>query len=176
MTEFYVRLIVFAALALAGAVAVYSISEQILPVVVAIGVGVAVFGIRMARKTAKQEATLKFMHEYNNSSEVSEGIRMIHQITDDPDSQVAKHFKDRNRPNNKERMNILLVLNKFEILAIGLKRKIYDRKMVGDFLGRDVGEFYDLSKPIIEYIREYEEDEKACEEFENLANEVKKRR
>ena len=140
------------------------------------GVVVAFRGIASARKTARQQATLEFMNEYNNSSEVSEGIRMIHQITDDPDSSVARNFKNRNLPDNKDRMNILLVLNKFEVLAIGLKRKIYDRKMVGDFLGRDVGEFYDLSKPIIEYIREYEADEKACEEFENLANEVKKRR
>ena len=123
------------------------------------GVVVAFRGISSARKTARQQATLEFMNEYNNSSEVSEGIRMIHQITDDPDSPVARNFKDRNLPDNKDRMNILLVLNKFEVLAIGLKRKIYD-----------------LSKPIIDYIREYEADEKACEEFENLANEMKKRR
>ena len=188
MTEFQARLAIAAISALAGAV-VISIDKQILPIVVAIGVGVAVGGIIMARKTATQEATLKFMHKYNDSSEVSEGLRAIRDFKAEIDEfkannseaatkeQVKEWAKDFIEPDvhdikkRETRENILIVLNKFEILAIGLKRKIYDQEMVKDFLGRDVAEFYNRSEPIIAHIRKT--DKTAFVEFEEIAKTVK---
>ena len=193
MTEFQARLAIAAISALAGAFIAYCISKdiQILPAVVAIGVGVAVFGIRMARKTAKQEATLKFIHKYNDSLEVSKGIRAIRDFkaeienfkADNSEAVIKEFVKDRakeliepdDRRNSEKwetRENILIVLNKFEILAIGLKRKIYDQEMVKDFLGRDVAEFYKRSEPIIAHIRKT--DKRAFVEFEEIAEQVKK--
>ena len=75
----------------------------------------------------------------------------------------------------EERDGILFALNEFEILAVGLdpEIRIYDQKMVNDFLGHDVKEFYNSVKPIITYIREEEDDKQAFVKFQALAEEVK---
>ena len=207
MTEFQTRLTIAAASGFAGAIIIYCIDKQILPVVVAIGVGVAVFGIGMARKTAQQQATLDFINGYNDSDTVSYGVRWIRQMYKDAgrvdfsaenvSPEVAeklagiadeyflainaeelmegREVSPEHPPENKKtkRMQILFVLNKFEILAIGLEQKIYDRQMIKDCLGRDVARFYNLSKPIIAHIRNNESDSKAFTEFEKLAEEAK---
>ena len=207
MTEFQTRLTIAAASALAGGIVIYCIDKQIMPVVVAIGVGVAVFGIGMARKTAQQQATLAFMTEYSDSETVSDGVRWIMQMykeagmvdfyAENVPPEIAeklagiagkyllainaeelmegREVSSEHPPENKKtkRTQILFVLNKFEVLAIGLEQKIYDRQMIKDCLGRDVARFYNLSKPIIAHIRNNESDSKAFTEFEKLAEEAK---
>ena len=134
-----------------------------------------------ARRNARQQATLGFMSEYNDSEKVSEGMRVIDAVNDgikkieasnSSEGVITELVKECIYPNNtkgQERESILFVLNEFEILAIGLKQKIYDPRMVKDFLGRDVREFYNSAAPIIGYIRKYENNPRAFEEFEKLA-------
>ena len=163
------------------------------------GVIVAGVGIALVRRTARQQATLQFMYDYNDSQEVSECIRLIRGVNDVPKGSGSEEaIKERAEylmrrptsskeisvptgysylhPKEKERCRILVlfVLNKLEILAIGWQHKIYDKKMVKDFMGRDVGEFYDLSKPIIAYVQK--ESEKAFVEFEKFAKKIRPRR
>ena len=138
------------------------------------GVIAAVVGIAVSRKTARQQATLEFMNEYSDSSKVSEGIRLIREIQDDQpatDDVLRAIDNPVGQENNEKRAHALFVLNKFEILAVGLKQKIYDRKMVEDFWGHDIKKFFELSEPIISHIRK--EDAKAFVEFEELARRVK---
>ena len=114
------------------------------------------------------------MNEYSDSSKVSEGIRLIREIQDNrqaTDNVLTAIDNPVGKDNNDRRAHALFVLNKFEILAVGLKQKIYDRKMVEDFWGHDIKKFFKLSKPIIDHIRK--EDAEAFVEFEELARRVK---
>ncbi|WOV92192.1 MAG: DUF4760 domain-containing protein [Candidatus Zeuxoniibacter abyssi] len=62
---------------------------------------------------------------------------------------------------------------KFEIIAIGLKNAIYDKKMVKDAFGRDLKKIYNESKPLIEHIRTDESDNDAFTAFGQLAKSIK---
>ena len=138
------------------------------------GVIAALRGISSARKTARQQATLEFMNEYSDSSKASEGIRLIREIQNDQpatDAVLSAIDNPVGEDNNDKRAHALFVLNRFEILAIGLKQKIYDRKMVEYFWGHDIKEFFKLSQPIISHIRK--KDAEAFVEFEELAKRVK---
>ena len=160
------------------------------------GVIVAWVGIVFVRRTARQQTTLQFIHDYNDSHEVAEGIRLIQGVNDVPDDSGAEEaLRERAEylmrrptssedmpapagysylpPKEKERRRtlVLSVLNKLEILAIGWQHKIYDKKMVKDFMGRDMGKLYDLSKPIIAWARQ--QSKKAFVEFEKFAKKVR---
>ncbi len=63
-------------------------------------------------------------------------------------------------------------MNKFELLAIGLKHKAYDQKMIEAYFGYDLFITYTQSKPLIDIVRSKNvgpQGDKAYEEFENLA-------
>ena len=147
--------------------------------------------IRASRQNARQQATLDFMNKYNDSDKMTKGILAIRAIDtyiekvenansceDTIKILITECIKERLHPNGakaEERDGILFALNEFEILAVGLdpEIRIYDQKMVNDFLGHDVKEFYNSVKPIITYIREEEDDKQAFVKFQALAEEVK---
>ena len=64
-------------------------------------------------------------------------------------------------------------MNRFEILAIGLERGIYDKHLVADYFGRDLREIYADAAPLIEHIRLTEKDPNAFIKFEELARDIK---
>ena len=144
MTEFQAWLIFFAALG---------------------GVVVAVCGIAMVRKTARQQATLEFITQYNDSSVVSEGIHLIH----DPEA-TQELISALESGKHLQKESILSVLNKFEILAVGLEQGIYDYDMVKNCFGYEVGKFFQLSGRIIHCVRV--KHPKAFVSIEKLAKDI----
>ncbi len=120
----------------------------------------ACLGVWAGRHTSRQKATLDFIADYNNDSRVSDGFRVI-----------RKKPQDLSTPADRDAF--LFLMNKFEILAMGLKNGIYDKRMVSDTYGRDLREIYAQSKPLIEHVRVHEADSEAFCEFEKLANAVK---
>ena len=186
MNEFRARLIIIVASVLAGAIVIYGISGEILPVFVAIGVCVAVFGIRMARKTVQQQETLKFMNKFFDSKKMSEGFDALKAVNADieniqrdnaSEGVIRELVEERTRnPGGKEAKkleSIFVVLSKMEMLSVGLKHKIYDQEMVIDFFWHDVGRLYELSAPLIHHIRKYDSDPEAYVEFEEFARRIK---
>ncbi len=111
---------------------------------------------------------MEFINDYNNDERVSAGIAVF--------SSVYKGEKQANyilEPDNrKDYDNFLIMMNKLEILAIGLKYKIYDEKMIKDCFGYDLFITYTRSKSLIDIIRGKDvgpQSDKAYEEFENFA-------
>ena len=129
------------------------------------GVVVAVCGIAMVRKTARQQATLEFITQYNDSSVVSEGIHLIH----DPEA-TQELISALESGKHLQKESILSVLNKFEILAVGLEQGIYDYDMVKNCFGYEVGKFFQLSGRIIHCVRV--KHPKAFVSIEKLAKDI----
>ena len=129
-------------------------------VIAVLSAGFACWGVWLSRRTAKQRATLDFINEYNNEPRVSSAFRVIRK-------------KQSIFSNDDDRDDFLFLMCKFEILAIGLKNAIYDKKMVKDAFGRDLNKIYNESKPLIEHIRTNESDSDAFTAFEQLAKSIK---
>ncbi len=84
--------------------------------------------------------------EYNNDGRVSQGHQTIRRYKDEPLDEYLKQGSE-----NLD--NFLFVMNMFEILAIGLKRGIYDENMAVDMFGEDLRHIYESAKPMTIYIR-----------------------
>ena len=81
-----------------------------------VSAAIAVWSIRNARYAAVWRTTLDFIHDYNNDVRVDRGIAVAR----------ASH---ENIPLQKggKRDDFLFLVNKLEILSIGLDRRIYPR-------------------------------------------------
>ena len=122
-----------------------------------VSAAIAVWSIRNARYAAVWRATLDFIHDYNNDVRVDRGIAVAR----------ASH---ENIPLQKggKRDDFLFLMNRLEILAIGLDRRIYDRRIVNDYFGRDLKEIYSLAEPLITHVRQAERDAEAFAKFEEI--------
>lgn len=125
---------------------------------------VAMIAIVFHRKIARQKATLEFIHTYNNDKRVSHGHQVILRHTDQPLDEYLK-------PGGAEFDNFLFVMNMFEILAIGLKRGIYDKNMALDMFGDDLRHIYTGAKTLIDHIRKTGPD--SYRHVEDLADSIK---
>ena len=135
-----------------------------------VGVWIAAFGIIRVRFTARQRETLKFMNDYNNDPMVSEGFNVIYQVKEG--DLPIEGALDRAKNNGEHRKNFLAVVNRFEVLAIGLDHQIYDRGMINRCFGRDIAKIYRSSERLIAYVRDKEEDPDAFKEFQKLAEKI----
>ncbi len=115
------------------------------------------------RQTARQQATLQFIHQYNADERVSLGHQIILRHENESLDEYLK-------PGGENFNNFLFVMNMFEILAIGLKRGIYDKDMAIDMFGDDLRNIYKGAKKMIEYIRKTGEG--AFRHLEELADSV----
>ena len=97
-------------------------SGSIQNIILLIAVIVAVVGIIHNRILAKQKATLSFLFDHNNSQETANAAQVLRRIESHPNGCGALSEDDKRA--------IKLILSKFEILAIGLEKNIYDRDMV----------------------------------------------
>lgn len=120
-------------------------------------------GIWSSRRTAKQQATLNFINGYNDDPRVPKGHAVLRVGGGETPEEILTE---------ETRVNFLFLMNKFEILAIGLNRGIYDEAIVLDTFGRDIREIYQKSKPFIAHIRGKESDAEAFLGFEKLAGKI----
>ncbi len=125
----------------------------------------------------RQKNTLEFMNDYNRDKRVSEGVAVVLSPAYKGEEQANDILKPENRKNYDK---FLFLMNEFEILAIGLKHKVYDKEMIKDYFGYDLLTIYKQSKLLIETIRTKNEADskdgetaaqgnKAYEQFEYLA-------
>ena len=126
-----------------------------------VSAAIAVWSIRNARYAAIWRATLDFIHDYNNNPRVDRGLAVVRSA-------------EKNIPLERgaARDDFLFLMNRLEILAIGLERRIYDERIVADYFGRDLKEIHAAAAPLIEHIRRTEKDPDAFVKFEELARNV----
>ena len=134
--------------------------------------GVALFAagsIIWTRRAAQQQETLNFIQDYNSNPAIARGFSVMYRVADGYLT-IEKALERI----GKERGNFLVAVNKFEILAIGLNHQLYDRRMINDFFGRDIVDFYRSAEYLIEYYRSTEPNPKAFKNFEKLAEQMGK--
>ena len=127
---------------------------------------VGAWSLRTARKSERQKATLAFLRDYHNSETVRQGAKILNQPGE-------------NRSNLCDEQKFLVkeFLNQLELLAIGLKRGIYDDAMVRDAMETAIARYYMRGKAFIEEVRREDGDvrEVAYEHFEKLAMKIMER-
>lgn len=133
---------------------------------------VAVWAIWQNRNITKENHTLSFIRDYNSDARVDAAHRFIRDSVIGHSKQaIADSYRHAD-----QRANFLFLMNKFEILAVGLERGLYDKKLVDKIFDYDICEIYDSAKPLIDIIRETENSSDyalAFENFEKLAAETK---
>ena len=70
---------------------------------------------------------------------------------------------------NQNREDFLFLMNMFEVLAIGLERDIYDKRIIIQFFGRGLKKIWEKALPFVTHLRTREKDPDAFKKFENLA-------
>ena len=135
------------------------------------GAGVAFVQIRQTRKLAQQKSFLAFLRDYNSELRVDDAFVVLRA--------EDKKWSDLS---DREKADVKYLLNKFEMLAIGLEKGIYDEEMVEATFGVDLYINYHLAERFIRAIRaqhaaryqwmprDYQE---AYSEFEKLADKIK---
>ena len=115
--------------------------------------------VASARKTARQNAFLAFVRNYNHDTRIDDAIAILR----------AGYHDDLSK---KEISQVKYFLNEFEILAIGLKAGIYDRKMATNSFGLELATYHDQAALFIRDIRKESGETRAYSEFEILAHRI----
>lgn len=127
----------------------------------AVSAVIALFSVMFGRSLAARRATLVFMREYCASPEIGRALALLRA----PERVIPMEKKDRE--------DFIFLMNMFETLAIGLARRIYDKKMVLQFFGRDLKKIWENALPFVTDLRHRENDPDAFVEFEKLAVRVR---
>ncbi len=140
--------------------------------------------ISVAKAHYRQKNTLEFINDYNRDKRFDEGIAVLRSSIYEGEKRANYILEEENR---KDYEKFLFLMNEFEILAIGLKRKVYDKKMIKDYFGHDLLTTYKKSKLLIEAIRTKNkvnskgdnetaaQGDKAFEKFEDIAQTLYKK-
>ena len=142
----------------------------ILALIWATGAAVAFAQIRQTRKLAQQKSFLAFLRDYNSEARVDDAFS------------VLRAGKNRSELSDAEKADVKYLLNKFESLAIGLEKRIYDEEMVEATFGVDLYAIYHDAERFIHAIRTHHaaryqwmprDYQEAYSEFEKLADKIK---
>ena len=124
----------------------------------AVSAVIAMLSVMTGRWLTARRATLDFLRDYYTSPEVGRAFKILRAS---PESNIPLE--------NQNREDFLFLMNMFEVLAIGLERNIYDKRMIIQFFGRDLKKIWEKSLPFVTHLRTQEKDPDAFKEFENLA-------
>ena len=123
-------------------------TSAVLAISMVVGSVLAYYNIKTNQKIARQEAMLDFVNDYNNSVLVSKGHEVIRNEAIPIEACLEK---------GEARDCVLSLLNRFEILAVGLDAGIYDPKMAVTIFSMEIHETWDYAEPIIEHIQKTED-------------------
>ncbi len=148
------------------------ISDYLQNIILVTAVIVAVVGVIQNRTLARQKVTLSFLLEYNDSQETTEAIQILKKAKDN--RYWYKELSD------DDKHAVKFLLNKFEILAIGLEKNIYDNGMIDNAFGADLIMYYHYAEQFIEDLKAEERrsgtaKDMPFEHFEKLAKSLRDR-
>lgn len=120
---------------------------------------IALLSVMTGRWLTARRATLDFLRDYYTSPEVGRAFKIL---------RASPH--DNIPLENQNREDFLFLMNMFEVLAIGLERGIYDKRMTVQFFGRDLKIIWEKALPFVMHLRTQEKDPDAFREFEKLTD------
>ncbi len=104
------------------------------------------FNFKFNTRHLRRRTTFEFISAYENDSRVSRGHDTIRKCE-------SENLKEYLKPGGENLDNFYYVMNKFEILAAGIKHGVYDKKIVTDMLNDDLRRSYKNAKLMADYIR-----------------------
>lgn len=110
----------------------FSLLQLAGPVVILISVGVAAVGVRLARKTARQRATLD-MIEKVESTRHYQNLHAAFSYHHRQSSFIKLHDPQESK-DKEERQAVLDYLNHYELVSIGIKKEILDEEIYKDWM------------------------------------------
>lgn len=129
-----------------------------------VAIGVSFCALVQNRKMEKIRHTHDFVRDYNNDDRIDRAHQFLRNIQDiSPDEAISLYG------NSGHRADFLFLMNQFEILAIGLKKGIYDKNFIYNIFGNEIYRSYYKSERLINHIRECEKVPRAFKELEYLA-------
>lgn len=118
----------------------------------ALAIIVTVIIIFMQRKTAREKNALDIMHELLTNETLQKGSKILkkYYFNNDTALLIATSM-DKTIQNDVE--NIRELLNYFESLSVGIRLKVYDKKVVLAFRKQQIIHTFEYSKSYIDSIR-----------------------
>ena len=151
--------------------------EVVRTILTILGIGVAIVSVLSVRNTAKKKQTADLLFGLRTDEKFVKGIAELRELHQS--NQNMRLLADRKRKeytDNKNKVeNIRYILNHYERLSVGLRRKIYHEPMLKESQYNIVTKIYDWAHPFIEGVREDTKSDTAYQDFEILAKRWKKR-
>lgn len=129
---------------------------------------VAIISVLANRSTARLKQTADLLFDSRNDKDLQEGHKIIRSYHDAPDKKINV-LGEPDKFENEDAIAIRYVLNHFEVVAIGIKRGIYDETVVKEAWCRLLVTCYERTEPLIKAIRDKSKIPTALQEFECLA-------
>ncbi|HEJ7039371.1 TPA: DUF4760 domain-containing protein [Serratia liquefaciens] len=156
-----------------------AVAQIVSAVAVSIGLIIAVITIVYNVKTARKVHTSVFLGESRFDIDYKKGLSTMRRI-----HESNKAFRSYMYPSNgqadltddekKEKREIIYCLGFYERMAVSVKNKTYDEKMIKEVFYNSVVNNHDISDPLIKAIREKENKTTYFKEYEWLAKRWKK--
>ncbi|MCV6612656.1 MAG: DUF4760 domain-containing protein [Amphritea sp.] len=130
----------------------------------------AAWAVISARQmTRKKNAADVIFHSKSDTS-LRTGIKTIMRLNSDKDVDISKYAYDSDEERHAaEAGSIRYVLNYYEYIAVGIKRGIYDEKILKDSSYSTMTSMYEFCEPYIQSVRRVNARNTTWCEFERLA-------
>lgn len=146
---------------------------QVSTIILGVGVAVAVRSINMNRLIEREKETVQLLFHARNDADLAEGMALIEQIHDDPNSNIRAFGKE--RKNEPEAVKIRYALNHWERIAIAVRRGTYCEKIIKDASCSSLVSLHEQTRPMVAAIREATGKNTYYQELDWLANRWNKR-
>ena len=142
-----------------------------------VSVLLAVYGFRVHRSTEKKKATISATERILDSRDIREGRKVLYHIHFDDDVDIRKYAKGHLPPDKeKERDSILLLINHYEQLGVGVKKGIYDVEIIDEFVGTSIITAWQYVQTFVAELRTRDHQPSSYKNFEILQDDLRTRR
>ncbi|SMM99150.1 hypothetical protein SPONL_404 [uncultured Candidatus Thioglobus sp.] len=133
---------------------------------------VSIIAIYMQRKTAKQKAAIEYLRILSTDKQLKKAGKILRDYHFDNEKSIAV-IASSNKEDIKEiKVDVVLLLNYFESLAVGVKIGIYDLKTVCLSRKKQIIHTAQYSQPYITEIRKKSNNKLLFENLEWLSNKL----
>lgn len=130
-----------------------------------IGATVATVAIYMSRRTAREKNAADILQMAQRDEKLAEGIRLIQQAHKDG---IMESLAFEDKRMSDDARSVRYVLNFYENVAVGIKRKIYSEAFIKDSSYTTITDLCDRTRPFVVHIRVRNKQETAWKKLELL--------
>jgi len=137
-----------------------------------VGIVVAIWGVVTHRLIARRRTTLDFIARAEADKDVIDARRKFIELATNSDGGLAS-FAEQNKESSEEAQSIQLILNEFELAAIGIQRGIIDLEVYKRWNRSTVVTYWEHALPFVTRLRARTQNSAYYHEFEQMAGWLK---